>query len=131
MISIIFEMPSPRISSTAAQTKAETRLAAWNCRYGIANMPATSGKEARSGRKNRPIMIANAPRSVTNRSPRGCPDCRDYFAAAGNAGSLPTSRASCWMITVAFRFAAIFLKRSIDAIDSARSVLKVGTPLVS
>jgi hypothetical protein len=54
-----------------------------------------------------------------------------YFAAAGNAGSLPTSRASCWMMTVAFRFVAIFLKRSIQASDAARSVLKVGMPLLS
>jgi hypothetical protein len=38
-----------------------------------------------------------------------------YFAAAGNAGSLSMSRASCWMITLAFIFAAIFLIRSIDA----------------
>src|SRR5262245_407596 len=54
-----------------------------------------------------------------------------YFAAAGNAGSLFTSRASCWMMTVALKFAAIFLKRSIDASDSARFVLNVGTPLLS
>jgi hypothetical protein len=35
-----------------------------------------------------------------------------YFADAGNTGSLPTSRSSCWMMTVALRLAAIFLKRS-------------------
>ena len=46
---------------------------------------------------------------------------RAYFAAAGNAGSFSTSRASCWMITVALEFAAIFLRRSSDAIVCARS----------
>ena len=45
----------------------------------------------------------------------------DYFAAAGKAGSLPMSRRSCWMITVALRFAAIFFIRSIDATVCARS----------
>jgi hypothetical protein len=35
-----------------------------------------------------------------------------YFADAGKTGSLPTSRSSCWMTTVALRLAAIFLKRS-------------------
>ena len=44
-----------------------------------------------------------------------------YFAAAGNAGSFSTSRASCWMITVALVFAPIFLRRSSDAIVCARS----------
>src|SRR2546429_9853364 len=56
---------------------------------------------------------------------------RDYFAAAGNAGNLPMSRRSCWMMTTAFRFAAIFLKRSSEAMVAARSVLKLGTPLLS
>ena len=56
---------------------------------------------------------------------------RGYFAAAGNAGSLPTSRGSCWMMTVALRFAAIFLKRSTEASVAARSVLNVVTPLPS
>ncbi len=51
-----------------------------------------------------------------------------YFAAAGNAGSLPTSRASCWTITVALRFFASCLMRSIDAMVCERSVLKLGTP---
>jgi hypothetical protein len=51
-----------------------------------------------------------------------------YFAEAGNAGNLSTSRASCWMMTVALRFAAIFLMRSIDATVCARSVLNIGTP---
>src|SRR5258708_2321881 len=54
-----------------------------------------------------------------------------YFAAAGNAGSLATSRASCWITTVALRFAAIVLMRSSDATVWARSVLNVGTPLLS
>src|SRR4029077_7476433 len=34
-----------------------------------------------------------------------------YFAAAGNAGSLPMSRMSCWMTTVALRFATICFMR--------------------
>jgi hypothetical protein len=54
-----------------------------------------------------------------------------YFADAGNTGSLPTSRASCWMMTVALRLAAIFLKRSSEPSVWAWSVLNTGTPLVS
>src|SRR5262249_10258694 len=54
-----------------------------------------------------------------------------HFAAAGNAGSLPMSRMSCWMTTVALSAAAIFLKRSSEAMVCARSVLKLGTPFVS
>ena len=46
---------------------------------------------------------------------------RDYFAAAGNAGSLPMSRRSCWMMTVALRFPAIFFTRSSEATVAARS----------
>src|SRR5580658_2574618 len=44
-----------------------------------------------------------------------------YFAKAGNTGNFSTSRASCWMMTVAFRFDAIFLMRSIEATVWARS----------
>jgi hypothetical protein len=47
--------------------------------------------------------------------------CGGQFADAGNAGNLSTSRASCWMMTFAFRFDAIFLMRSIDATVCARS----------
>src|SRR5262249_55839810 len=65
------------------------------------------------------------------RPTRILPDVVGYFAAAGNAGNLPTSRASGWMITVALSFAAIFLTRSVEANVAARSVLKLGTPLVS
>ena len=54
-----------------------------------------------------------------------------YFAAAGNAGNLSRSRASCWMMTVALEPATIFLTRSSDASVCERSVLKAGTPLVS
>jgi hypothetical protein len=54
-----------------------------------------------------------------------------YFADAGKTGSLPTSRASCWMTTVALRLAAIFLKRSSEASVRVWSVLNIGTPLVS
>ena len=46
---------------------------------------------------------------------------RAYFAAAGYAGSFSMSRASCWMMTFAFRFSEIFLIRSIDATVWARS----------
>lgn len=42
------------------------------------------------------------------------------LGVAGNTDSLPTSRASCWMMTVALRLAAIFLKRSIAATVSPR-----------
>ena len=56
---------------------------------------------------------------------------RGYFAATGNAGNLPMSRGSCWMMTVALRFAAIFLKRSTEASVAAWSVLNVVTPLSS
>src|SRR5262249_56499841 len=52
----------------------------------------------------------------------------NYFADAGNAANLSTSRASCWMMTVALRFAAIFLRRSSDATVWARSKLNAGTP---
>jgi hypothetical protein len=52
----------------------------------------------------------------------------NYFADAGNAGNLSMSRASCWMMTVALRFAAIFLRRSSDATVWARSKLNAGTP---
>ena len=45
----------------------------------------------------------------------------NYFANAGNTGNFSMSRASCWMMTVAFRFAAIFLMRSIEATVWARS----------
>jgi hypothetical protein len=54
-----------------------------------------------------------------------------YFAAAGNAGSLPMSRMSCWMMTVALRFATICFMRSIEATVAARSTLKLGTPPLS
>jgi hypothetical protein len=54
-----------------------------------------------------------------------------YFADAGNTGSSPTSRSSCWMMTVALRLAAIFLKRSSEPSVWVWSVLNTGTPLVS
>ena len=38
-----------------------------------------------------------------------------HFVAEGNAGSLPMSRLSCWMMTVALSASAIFLKRSSEA----------------
>jgi hypothetical protein len=41
------------------------------------------------------------------------------------------SRMSCWMMTVALRFATICFMRSIDATVAARSKLKCGTPPVS
>jgi hypothetical protein len=45
----------------------------------------------------------------------------NYFAKAGNTGNFSMSRASCWITTVAFRFDAIFLMRSIEATVCARS----------
>lgn len=56
---------------------------------------------------------------------------RGYFAASGKAGNFPTSRASCWMMSVAFRFAASCLMRSMEANVCARSKLKAGTPAPS
>ena len=54
-----------------------------------------------------------------------------YRAASGKTGSLSMSRASCWIMMVAFMLAPSFLKRSSEASVSARLVLKVGTPSVS
>src|SRR4029453_2918437 len=54
-----------------------------------------------------------------------------YFAAPGNAGSLPMSRMSCWITTVALRFVTICFMRSIEATVAARSKLKLGTPPLS
>ena len=55
---IVVEVTSPSVSSTAAQTNAELKLATWKRQYGIANTPATSGTEARSGPEKRPMKIA-------------------------------------------------------------------------
>ena len=63
--------------------------------------------------------------------PRALSGLRGYFADAGKTGNLSTSRASCWMMTVALEFAAIFLTRSSEASVWARSELNHGTPLVS
>ena len=63
-------MLSPRVSSIPAH-EGRTKFAAWNSQNGMANIPATSGTEARSGPKNRAIMIATGPHNFTNRSPRG------------------------------------------------------------
>src|ERR1700720_3590712 len=62
---------SPKVSSTAAQTNAELKFAAWNCHEGIRKMPATSGTEARNGPKKRPMKIASTPQRFTNPSPFG------------------------------------------------------------
>ena len=59
------------------------------------------------------------------------PHKASYLAAAGKAGSLATSRASCWMMTVALVAAAIFFTRSSEASVSARLVLNGGTPSLS
>ena len=56
---------------------------------------------------------------------------RRYFAEAGNAGSLSTSRGSCPIMTVALRFAAICLTRANEARVSARLELKPVTTLLS
>ena len=83
-------------------------------------------RHERSGAARNVLSSGRSLRSV-NRAR----EVKPYFAATGNAGSLPMSRGSCWMMTVAFRLAAIFLMRSSEAIVSARSKLKDGTPFDS
>src|SRR5262245_19604804 len=68
---MIFAATSPMPSSTAAHTNAEVKLAIWNSQAGIRKMPATSGTEARSGPKKRPMKIASTPPRFTKASPRG------------------------------------------------------------
>src|SRR5579862_9307873 len=65
------EITSPMVSSTAAQSIAEVKLAIWNCQYGISKMPATSGTTARKGPKKRPMKMPGMPHAFTKRSPRG------------------------------------------------------------
>jgi hypothetical protein len=77
----------------------------------IRNSFTSSVTTSSAGGMSRPIALAVFEPSVL----------LAYFAAAGNVGSFSTSRASCWMITVALEFAAIFLRRSSDAIVCARS----------
>ncbi len=62
---------SPMVSSTAAQTKAETQFAIWKRQNGISKMPATSGTEARSGPEKRPMKMPSAPHFLMNSSPFG------------------------------------------------------------
>src|SRR5688572_6980443 len=72
-------MPNePGASSTAAQTKAEVKLANWNGHHAMLRMPATSGTAARSGPKKRPMKIAATPHFSRKASPRGSRSgCRD------------------------------------------------------
>ena len=55
---IVDEVTSPSVSSTAAQTNAEGKLATWNRQDGIGNKPATSGPDASTGPENRPKQTA-------------------------------------------------------------------------
>jgi hypothetical protein len=86
-----------------------------HCRH-HAPSPATSS----------PALPANAHLDAPSAASR----LRHLVADAGNVGSLPTSRRSCWMMT-ALRLAAICFRRSIDACDWERSLLKAGTPPAS
>ncbi len=64
-------MTSPNSSKAADQTSADTKLANWKLQYGISNIPAASGTEARSGPKNRPMKMLGTPQFFTKASPRG------------------------------------------------------------
>jgi hypothetical protein len=64
----IFMPIAPGASTSAAQTKAEEKLAAWKCQYGISKIPAASGTNARSGPKKRPMKILGTPHLRTNRA---------------------------------------------------------------
>src|SRR5262245_33023393 len=66
-----FEMTSPIVSNVAAQTKADTKFANWNCQNGISKMPAIRGTEARNGPKNRPMKIPTTPHFFMKASARG------------------------------------------------------------
>src|SRR5262249_453595 len=68
---IIFDMTSPMVSSVAAQMKAETKLAIWNCQNGISKMPPIKGTEPPNGQKNRTIKIPGIPHPFMNSPPRG------------------------------------------------------------
>src|SRR5215468_3435798 len=88
---------SPKVSSTAAQTNAELKFAVWNCHDGIRKMPATSGTEARSGPKKRPMKIASTPQRLTKASPRGSSSgWRDsgHTCATGGPSLMPTQNES-------------------------------------
>jgi hypothetical protein len=67
-----------------------------------------------AGKREKHRQVAQAPRPAPVPPSTGAL-LSVYFADAGKTGSLPTSRASCWMMTVALRLAAIFLKRSSEA----------------
>src|ERR1700733_1068773 len=69
--SIISAITSPNNNNAADQTNADTKLAIWNCQYGISKIPAANGTEARKGPKNRPMKMLGTPQDFTNASPRG------------------------------------------------------------
>ena len=104
-----------------------------SCGSAERNNPATRNEPGRSvvarrgglAKHNPPLYVGNGGLRFANPS---YVHARTYFANAGNTGNLSTSRASCWMMTVAFRFAAIFFRRSIEATVWARSKLNHGTP---
>src|SRR5262245_53650681 len=69
---------SPNMSSTAAHTKADVKFAIWKRQNGMSKMPATSGTEARSGPKKRPMKMPAVPHFFMNASPFGISSgCRD------------------------------------------------------
>ena len=55
----------------AAQTTAEVQAAAWKRSSGMAQIPATSGTDARSGPKNLPRKTLATPQRWKKRMPRG------------------------------------------------------------
>jgi len=97
-------------------------------------LPDTDGTQAADAPRVAHELAFDAEALLTVFGVRASPLTRAvwrYFAAAGNAGSLPMSRMSCWMMTVALRFATICFMRSIEATVAARSKLNHGTPLLS
>src|ERR1700680_935131 len=62
---------SPNSNSAADHTSADTKLATWKGQYGISNIPAASGTEARNGPKKRPMKMLGTPQRFTKASPRG------------------------------------------------------------
>src|ERR1700735_3796605 len=100
-----------------------------NCAEKLTNHLEICRPRSLSGRPQGPGQVETAARrSAEQDDPHNLTRCRatacrattpfepaGYLGKAGNTGSFSTSRASCWMMSVAFRFAAIFLMRSIEA----------------
>jgi hypothetical protein len=104
-------------------------------RQGMSDMPVQSGKPTlrivgKTSDVWRTTSTNISSASLASTRPNN-PLAANYFANAVDTGNFSTSRASCWMMTVAFKFVAIFFRRSIDATVCARSKLNAGTPSVS